>query len=140
MENTPILNTFDVLHYYSIVALDSNRNIIEKLYWSDLKWELRLKYNWYFIYRAALLQVKFPKHTIQSVWGHYPATGKSLEELRKIQITNKKRQITKYKNLIELAKINWQSIFPIEDDIYYQKSIAKIEALEIQLKDIENTI
>jgi hypothetical protein len=128
------MNVGDVVHWYCIKAINNNREIIEHLYWSGLKWELRLKYDWYFKYRAALLQVKYPKFEIQTYWGNEPAKGRTLEEIRNAKIRAKKAKITQYKNKLEKAKKQWTSMFPIEDDIYYQKAVEKINRLEFELR------
>lgn len=131
-------NAYDVVHWYSIKVLDSKRNVIEFLSWSNMKWELRLKYNWYFIYRAALLQVKYPKHSVESYWGNEPAKGKTLDEILQSKIRAKKSKITEYKNKLQKFKDAYNSLFPIEQDKDYHKAWAKIIALEIELEDLLN--
>jgi len=129
-------NVSDVVHWYSIKVIDQNRTIVEFLSWSGLKWDLRLKYNWYFRYRAALLQVKYPRFEVQVYWGNEPATGKTLEEIRQSKLKAKKAKITGYKNKLEKAKANWSSIFPIEDDVDYQRAVDKISRLEFELRSL----
>ena len=126
----------DVVHWFNIKVINHKREIIEFLSWSGLKWELRLKYDWYFKYRAALLQVKYPKFEVQTYWGNEPATGKTLEAIRQDKIRAKKSKITQYKNKLELAKATWSSLFPIEDDIDYQRAVEKIKRLEFELRSI----
>lgn len=146
MNNTPLnphlrqtnvgSSVSDVVHWYNIKVINHSREIVEILSWSGLKWELRLKYDWYFKYRAALLQVKYPRYEVQSYWGNEPATGKTLEEIRQSKIRAKKAKITEYKNKLKKAKLNWSSLFPIEDDIYYQKAVEKINRLEFELRSL----
>jgi hypothetical protein len=126
----------DVVHWFNIKVINNRRELVEFLSWSGLKWELRLKYDWYFKYRAALLQVKHPKFEVQTYWGNEPATGKTLEEIRNAKIRAKKSKITQYKNKLEKAKISWSSLFPIEDDIDYQRAVEKIKRLEFELDSI----
>lgn len=127
---------FDVVHWFNIKVLNQKREVVEFLSWSGLKWELRLKYDWYFKYRAALLQVKYPKFEVQTFWGNEPAKGKTLEDIRKNKIRAKKSKITEYKNKLKKAEASWSSLFPIEDDIDYQKAVKKIERLESELQCI----
>lgn len=129
----PGLMVGDVVHWFNIKVINNKREIVEFLSWSGLKWDLRLKYDWYFKYRSALLQVKYPKFEVQTFWGNEPATGKTLEEIRTAKIRAKKSKITGYKNKLEKAKQNWSSLFPIEDDINYQRAIEKIKRLEFEL-------
>jgi len=125
----------DVVHWFNIKVINK-REIVEFQSWSGLKWKLRLKYDWYFKYRAALLQVKYPKFEVQTYWGNEPATGKTLEEIRNAKIRAKKSKITEYKNKLEKAKKTWSSLFPIEDDIDYQRAVEKINRLEFELRSI----
>jgi len=125
----------DVVHWFNIKVINK-REIVEFQSWSGLKWKLRLKYDWYFKYRAALLQVKYPKFEVQTYWGNEPATGKTLEEIRNAKIRAKKSKITEYKNKLEKAKTTWSSLFPIEDDIDYQRAVEKINRLEFELRSI----
>ncbi len=127
----------DVVHWFNIKVIDDSRAIIEFVSWSGLKWELRLKYDWYFKYRAALLQVKYPRFEVQVQWGNEPAKGKTLEELRQAKIIAKKATITKYKNKLQRAKETWSDIFPIEDDIHYIRSVEKINRLENEFKQLK---
>ena len=122
-----------VVHWFDIAVINNNREVIEFFSWTGLKWELRLKYDWYFKYRAALLQVKYPKFEVQTYWGNKPAVGKTLEEIRNAKIKAKKSKITEYKNKLEKAKANWVRLFPIEEDIDYQRAVKKIENLELEL-------
>ena len=125
----------DVVHWFNIKVINK-REIVEFQSWSGLKWKLRLKYDWYFKYRAALLQVKYPKFEVQTYWGNEPATGKTLEEIRNAKIRAKKSKITEYKNKLEKATTTWSSLFPIEDDIDYQRAVEKINRLEFELMSI----
>jgi hypothetical protein len=98
--------------------------------------ELRLKYDWYFKYRAALLQVKYPKYIVECIWGNEPAQGRTLQQIRESKIRAKKAKTSELNNKIIIAKKNWARLFPIEDDILYQKAIAKIGRLESELKSL----
>jgi hypothetical protein len=87
-------NVLDVVHWFNIKVIDNKREIVEFISWSGMKWELRLKYDWYFKYRAALLQVKYPKFEVKIYWGNEPATGKNLEEIKRGKIRAKKSKLT----------------------------------------------
>jgi hypothetical protein len=149
-----ITNVSDVVHWFNIKVLDQKRQKVDFLSWSGLKWELRLKYNWYFNYRAALLQVKYPKFQVQTTWGNEPATGKTLEEIRKSKISSKKATITKAKNNLagylaefEHYKKSYIEIFPIEDQLKYKEFLQniallkdKVNRLEFELRTLENNL
>ena len=124
---------YDVVHYFNIKVLNQKRELVEFLSWSGLKWHLRIKYDWYFKYRSALLQVKYPKFTVDTCWGNEPAQGKTLEQIRQNKIRAKKSKITEYKNKLQKVKDNWSCLFPIQEDINYNKALTKIIALESEL-------
>src|SRR5690606_1187671 len=107
-----VKNIADRVHYFNIKAINGNREIVEFLSWSGLRFDLRMKYDWYFKYRAALLQVKYPKFQIDVFWGNEPAQGKTLEQIRESKIRAKKAKITEIKNKLQKAKDNWSSLFP----------------------------
>lgn len=136
-----IESTFDRVHFFNIRLLDpKSRKTIQFLSWSNLRWEIRLKYDWYFKYRAALLQVEHPKHIIETFWGNEPAVGKSLEQITALKIRSKKAKITEYKNKIARYTLEWNELFSYEDDIKYIRAIEKIEKLELELKELQKTI
>jgi hypothetical protein len=133
--------TYDVVHYYCIKVYEKRgMPSVESLSWTGLRWELRLKYDWYFKYRAALLQVRYPRYVVDCIWGNEPATGKSLEQIRQNKIRNKKAKITEYKNKLELARKHWSSLFPIDDDIVYKRAEAKINRLVQELYELNNRV
>jgi hypothetical protein len=128
----------NVVFYFKIEVLDEKRNKIEVLIWEDLVWDIRLKYDWYFKYRAALLQVKHPKYKVEVFHGRQDAKGKTLSNILKDKIRSKKAKITEYNNKLNLAIKEWNSLFPIEDDADFQRAKSKIWRLENELIDLEN--
>lgn len=127
-----------------VTVLDSARCRQESLYWFDLPWAVRVKWNWYFEYRAALLKVKYPRFQVVHTWGNEaPATltGKqvvirSLNNLRLARV----RKITELERKIQAVKDNWQEIFPFESHELYQKVVAKIERLKCDRNQYERDI
>ncbi|MFN8700302.1 MAG: hypothetical protein ACK52I_34860 [Pseudomonadota bacterium] len=138
------MNSADqVVHFYYISVYDgigALRNRVEQLTWRDLRWELRLKYDWYFKYRAALLQVKYPRYHVECVWGNSPGEGKTKEHLLKERVSSRKAQVTKVQNLLTRAEQEWTSLFPIEEDELYKKAVLKLRKLEFELRDAENEL
>jgi hypothetical protein len=147
-----ITNISDVTHWFKIKVINQKREIVELVLWDGLRWELRLKYDWYFQYRAALLQVKYPKLEVIKTFGKEAATGKTLEEIRNRKISSKKAQITKAKNNLsgylgefEKYKETYIEIFPIEDQLKYKEFLPnigllkdKVKRLEFELRTLEN--
>jgi hypothetical protein len=131
---------YDVVHYYNIKVVDDKRTIVESKCWKGLRWELRIKYDWYFKYRAALFQVKYPRYDVNCFWGHEPAEGKTLKQILQSKISAKKRKITEYKNKLEAGKKEWNSLFSIEDDPDYKRVVDKINKLELELQEFVKTV
>ena len=125
----------DKSFFFKITAITKyNGDVVEQFNWEQLTWELRKKYDWYFKYRAALLQVKYPKYEILVTWGNEPAKDKTLEAIIKNKLISKKRKLTEYKNKLRKAESEWDSIFPIEDDFMYKRCKSRINYLECELE------
>ncbi len=105
--------------------------------WDRMTFEQRTRWDWYFKYRAALLQVKYPKHEVEFLWGNEDAVGKTAEHILRDKIAAKKRTITKHKNIKKELEKNWKSLFPIEEEHHYKLLLCKISRLEEELKEIE---
>jgi len=127
-----------VSHWVKItVKSKMGGDTIEVLRWDNLPWDVRSKWSWYFKYRAALLQVKYPKSEVDYSWGNESVTGNILTNIKSNQIRAKKGKITEIKNKLELARENWNELFPIDDDEMYQKCMAKLFRLNTELKEME---
>ena len=55
----------EVVHWVLIEVCKKYGDKVEFIKWSDLPFSVRNKWDWYFKYRAALLQVKYPKYYVQ---------------------------------------------------------------------------
>jgi len=63
----------DVGHYSFYVTIKvysrPNRFILESKCWDGMRYDTRLKFDWYFRYRAALLQIKYPRAVVELYHG-----------------------------------------------------------------------
>lgn len=126
------------VYWYKItVKPKQSMDPIEVLIWQDLPFDIRNKYTWYFNYRAALLQVKYPKYIVECNWGSEKANKKVLHQSLKNRIIKRKAQITELTNKLVKAKIHWNSLFAIEDDLLYKQAVAKINKLKFELQALE---
>lgn len=123
MDYTQFSNT---THWVTIRVLDLSRKVVFFISWTDLPFALRMKYDWYFTYRAALAQVHNPKYTIQFNWGSEAASGRSLQRILEVKISSKKGLITKWVAKLEYHSatlrtfvFNYCSIFDIEQNSRY---------------------
>ncbi len=142
--NKDLSITADLVHFFIITVYRKypNEEPVEFLHWKNLRFDLRVKYDWYFKYRAALLQVKYPKYLVETSWGHEIPEEKYLAQLRKNKIRARKAKITEIRNKIAQAEKEWNGLFPIKDDPIYIKACIKlkrlIEDLEIFINQNQN--
>lgn len=116
-----VLKVFDTKH--------CTGSVLEFFIWKNYTFEQYVRWKWYFEYRYALLRIKYPKNGIVNNTIKDPLSEKQTVDHLKNKIIGKKRTITKYKNkLIEYSN-NWNSLFPIEDDILYINAKQKIQRL-----------
>ena len=101
----------------------------------DFPFELFMKWEWYFDYREALYKVQHPKHRVDLMTGSYdyvPAREVAVLNLKN-KIVAKKRVISKYRNKIQMAKNEWNELFPIEEYPIYKKAMEKINRTQTEL-------
>lgn len=115
-----------------------NREKLEFMKWDNMRMDTRLKYDWYFKYRAALLQIKYPRAKVETAWGSEEPTGRTKEQLLKAKIRGKKATITKFNNLLNEYVKKRNSLFPLDDDPSYQNALRKIQRLESELESMES--
>jgi hypothetical protein len=133
-------------HFVVIVLYDKNPNdFIKKIVYKDMTPEIRLKYNWFFKYRAALLQVQNPRLNVDLRWGTEKATGKSLEHQQrqnaislKAKITKATNKLNEFKKEFEQYKANYSELFPIDQQTKYQMYINSISLAESKIQQLKN--
>jgi hypothetical protein len=129
-------NNINLLHFYRIHLYGSNGKAFgpkETLFWDNMNFQQRTKWDWYFKYRAALLQVQNPKLQVECNLGSYPAEGKKLIETLKDKLSSKKRKHTEWSNKLKAFKFSWNELFPIEEDERYKNALAKIDRLNEEI-------
>lgn len=122
-----------------------NSGIKETYSWKDLTFDVRNKWNWYFRYRAALLQVQHPKNLIEMTWGKVEITDQSPAEHQLIylkrQRTSAKRMETMYKNAIKKYVENEKKkLFPDFENLKYKRAKNSLKNYQDQLNRIEDQI
>ena len=110
---------------------------IKEVYrWDSFKFSQFVKWKWYFEYRVALLRVKYPRNHIDARQFDEPLTQKTKMEILKAKISSQKAQVTKIKNAIKKYEQHWDELFPIEDDIMYNKALNKLEIAKKELDEL----
>jgi hypothetical protein len=139
-----------VVHYYIIKVYDKrggNGELVEVLKWDNLPFKVRIKYEWYFKYRAALLQVKYPKYLVDVYWGNEPAKGVQLKRLIKAKIKSKIAKITDSKNKrngyikeFDNYKKQYLKLFEIENENQYKVFENSIDLAKIKIQKLEKEL
>ena len=142
-----IETTYDFLHWVRIkVKSNHYRETVEQLYWDRLPFNLRMKYNWYFKYRAALLQVKYPKYEVEFLWGKETLTSREdIERMKQRQEISIKSKKTKATNVLNKAlfdfniwKQNYSELFPIETHPEYIEFTKAIENINQKINNLKS--
>lgn len=126
------------LFWVSIKVTDFRQNkVVDFVLWDNLPFNIRTKYDWYFNYRSALLQIKYPKLQVVKHWGKTEIKKDLKRDAIVKSINAMKSKISKNKKLLATGIKNWSEIFPIEDDLIYKKVIIKMQADINKLKSYE---
>lgn len=125
-----------LLHRQSFIAANPEL----RHYWNGFPFNVFLRWQWYFRYRTALLQIQHPKKYVELRTFNYDYVPAAEERKKRLKdkITARKRKITQYKNSLAKAEENWNELFPIGEYLLYQKAVAKIERLEKELIQLQN--
>lgn len=127
----------DVTHYVVIkVYTATERKLAVYKCWRNMTLEQRLKWGWYFRYRAARYQVENPRSDVDFMWGSTPKENRpEIDRINKLR--SKKAKVTEFSNKITKARAAWTGLFPIEQDSVYQQAAAKVDRLKAELAELE---
>lgn len=109
-------------------SASGQRALAETAYFKDdMAMDFYLRWEWYFKYRSALLQVKSPKAFVELIHGSYDFVLPETEYKQKLEnlIRAAKAKITKCDNDIQLARDNWNEIFPIDLHPDWKRALQK---------------
>lgn len=124
--------------------------LIDSLSWKGMPFKMVQKWDWYFRYRAALMQVKYPRFRVDFVMTSRKAEGRSLKridietrEKRKIVV---KRVVTKCRNAInKYLEEQHKTLIPNMENPKYLKTIDKLakytselDQLDLELKELNS--
>lgn len=113
------------------------KTVLESYRWERMSSELQKKWAWYFRYRCALLQIKYPRATImhesyRSDFQHPDCISYML----KCKISARKRKISMAET--QLNNLRKNELFGIETDPRYPATIAKIDEWKDALAKMED--
>lgn len=132
------MSTYTKLFWFRI-EIQSGKIGVDKptvMLWQNLPWAVRIKWDWYFKYRAALAQVQHPRANVIVTWGNSEPDQRSVEKIRRDEISRQQAKVTKIKNLMFKARAEWNDLMPIEDHPNYIKAKAKLEYEQARLDEL----
>jgi len=115
------------------------RALAETVYFkNDMTFSFYSKWEWYFKYRAALLQVKHPKAFVEFSQGSYELILAETEYKEKLEnlIRAAKSKITEFERKQQNLLDNWSEIFPIEQHPDWTKIVQKMEGYRLRLNSL----
>jgi len=115
----------------------------ETLIWENMTFDFVYRWAWYFKYRAALLQVKYPKLYVDLVGWHSVPEDRTKEQIDlqyiKQRRTTCRRMITKYSNALNSYIENEKAkLIPDWENPSFLKGIETLKAYATELKNLEN--
>jgi len=132
--------------YYAKIRLNKNSEIPDPVstevyyYRNDMTFDFIIRWKWYFIYRAALLQVKYPRGFVEFTHGGYEYILPEDEHKKKVYnlLVAAKRKRTEFENKIVKARQQWDELFPIEEHPYWVKVEEKLQYYEDRIVTLTN--
>lgn len=132
--------------------LRRSEQVDKPLQWHNLPQAVRVKWDWYFQYRAALLQVKYPKCLVLVQWGHEVAKDVTLCHILQKQISAKQGQITKGQQALRQIEADYiahpffsqsgtiQDYAPAYEKLLFKVNRKLQELRDLQLQLIDATV
>jgi hypothetical protein len=133
-------------HYVAITVHEKGYGslVIDFLRWKDLTFDIRIKWEWYFRYRAALLKVKYPRSMVLYQWGNYEVESEEDAARRalKNRITAKKGKVTEVSNKLKQFETEWSKkyLFPASDQPEHKFLTEKLTRVKKDLIQLENQL
>lgn len=137
-----------VSHWVKIVAFDPlRRDERIVLRWGNMAFHQRTKWDWYFKYRSALMQVQHPRWEVEYTWGSEDATGKTYEQIRAQMIAIHRGKITRWENkakalksIIERMENDHSELWPITENPDYQILMNQMGVIVDKLHQLKITL
>ena len=108
-------------------------------HWKDFPFEVFMRWQWYFKYRAALVQIANPKRMVEltTFSYYYVPTYEEKRKRMKDKLTAKRAKLTQWRNEFKRVCDGWNSLFLVEQDHRYKATVEKIESLSVELQCME---
>lgn len=117
------------------------RKIVEQYQWYYMSSDIVKRWHWYFKYRAALLQVKYPKFIVELSSTTSDIKSKTQQiNLIERKIKAKKSKVTEFRNKAESIRASHKELFPVEDHPAYIKFIEIERIKRAELQELESVL
>ena len=117
------------------------RKIVKYYQWYNMPSDMVKRWRWYFKYRAALLQVKYPKFDVELSYTTSDMKCKTQQiHLLERKIVAKKSKVTEFRNKYESIRARHKELFPVEDHPVYMKYIEIEKIKRTELLELESAL
>lgn len=118
------------------------QEIIESQEWRNMTLDFVIRWDWFITYKAALLQIKYPKYKVEIVkWDQDPVGKTKLQiqqDLNKKRTTTCKRMITKISNLLSAyEKEQRATLLPNFENEGYLNAKKKLQNYKDELETLK---
>ncbi len=124
---------------------DNEANEIARLSWKGMTFDQFTKWQWYFEYRACLLQVQNPRAHVRLTRRREAPDTRTALNIAQNRLTACRSTLTKHLNKVDKAREQWRIDDPmgltsIEDFPNWNKVVAKTIRLKNELMEAELTV
>jgi len=141
-DNQPIPTTNGLRYNIALISYDRvegcGRKVVRE--WSDLPFELLMKYQWHFRRVAAIHQLQEPRRVFGFEISRHRSEQEAIVSERKHlrdKITSAKAKITQAQNELARLRAGWKELFPIEQHPKWQATEKKLREKQAQLAMME---
>jgi hypothetical protein len=144
-EKEPIVNVGWLRYTVTLVSYEGCEGINKKIVrqWPGLRFELAIKYQWYFRRVAALHQLQYPRHIVGFEWSRMASQEeKEISEKKSLKdkIVAAKSKVTQAENQLRDLKAGWKELFPIEQHPKWEATQKKLREKQTQLEMMERQL
>lgn len=115
--------------------------ILEEIIYKNTTYDFNKRWKWFYKYRQALLQIKYPKANIEILYETIPVQSyEQQSHLIKNKIIARKRKITEFENRIQHLKDGYMDLFPIEQNPVYIELNNRKKYHEMKLENLNEEL
>lgn len=143
--NEPYESANNLRYTIAIIAYTKHEGIAKEVVraWPGLRFELVMKYQFYFRRIAAIYQLENPKKiTGFEMWREKTEEEKEAKERRDLEnkIRSAKAKVTLAKKQLDELRANWYEIFPVEEHPKFAATEKKLKEKQITIDILERQL